>query len=151
MEHETALLSLRIGGWANIGIGIGHVLSMVRMRETLRWVGGPDFDHLYGLHPTLPYLATLGAALAFVAFGLYALSAAGDLPRLPLTNLAMLGVMWIYFVRAIGGVGIGGYVEDERLRDVAFSSVALAIAILYAIGVRALMGVRDGLDGVGGP
>ena len=66
MEHETALLSLRIGGWANIAIGIGHVLSMARMRETLQWVGGPDFDRLYGLHPTLPYLVgqygTLGPA-----------------------------------------------------------------------------------------
>ena len=55
--------------------------------------------------------------------------------------------MWIYFVRAIGGAGIGGYIEDERLRDVVFSSVALAIAILYAIGGRALLGARDGLDG----
>ena len=144
MEREIPLLALRIAGHANIAIGIGHVLSMLWMRETLEWVGGPDFDRLQGLHPTLPYLATLGAALAFVAFGLYALAAAGDLPRLPLTNLAILGIMWIYFVRAIGGVGIGGYIEDERLRDVAFSSVALVIAILYAVGARALMGARAG-------
>lgn len=142
MEREIALIALRMAGWANIAIGIGHVLSMVRMRETLEWVGGPDFDRLHGIHPAFPYLATLAAALAFVAFGLYALSAAGDLPRLPLTNLAILGIMWIYFVRAIGGAGVGGYIEDQRLLDVAFSSVALAIAILYAIGGRFLMLTR---------
>lgn len=145
MERETALVALRIAGYANILIGIGHVLSMPWMRETLEWVGGPDFDRLHGLHPTLPYLATLGAALAFVTFGLYALSAAGDLPRLPLTNLAILGIMWIYFVRAIGGAGIGGYIEDESLRDVVFSSVAFVLAILYAIGARTLMGAGDGV------
>ncbi len=148
MEREIPLLALRIAGWANIVIGGGHVVSMLWMRETLEWVGGPDFDRLHGIHPTFPYLATLGAALAFVAFGLYALAAAGDLPRLPLTNLAILGIMWIYFVRAIGGVGIGGFIEDERFRDVAFSSVALVIAVLYAIGARALIGARDGLGGV---
>ena len=151
MDRDFAMAALRLGGWTNILIGIGHVLSMLWMRETLEWVGGPDFDRLHGLHPTLPYLATLGAALAFVAFGLYALAAAGDLPRLPLTNLAILGIMWIYFLRAVGGVGIGGYIEDERLRDVAFSSVALVIAILHGVGARALMRARDGLDGVSVP
>ena len=149
MERETALLALRVAGWANIVIGAGHVFSMVRMRETLEWVGGPDFDRLSELHPTLPYLATLGAALAFVAAGLYALAAAGDVPRLPLTNLAILAIMWIYFVRAIGGAGVGGYIEDERLRDVVFSTVALAIAILHAIGARAVLGARGGVDGAG--
>ena len=142
MEREVAVLALRIAGWANLVIGLGHFLSMARMRESLEWVGGPDFDRLAGLHPAAPYLATLGAGLAFVAFGLYALSGAGDLPHLPFTNLVILGIMWMYFLRAIGGVGIGGYIEDERLRDVVFSSVALAIAILYAIGGRALIGAR---------
>ncbi len=138
----NALLALRIGGWANILIGVGHVLAMVRLREISEWVGGPGDGRLQALHPSLPYLLTFGTGLVFVGFGLYALSACGDIRRLPVSRLVVLGITWIYVVRAVGGVGIGGFLEDVRAREFVFSSIALAIAVLYGIGARSLLGAR---------
>lgn len=138
----NALLALRIGGWANILIGVGHVLAMVRLREISEWVGGPGDGRLQALHPSLPYLLTFGTGLVFVGFGLYALSACGDIRRLPVPWLVVLGITWIYVVRAVGGVGIGGFLEDVRAREFVFSSIALVIAVLYGIGARSLLGAH---------
>ena len=142
MEGNVALLALRIGGWANILIGVGHVLAMVRLRVISEWVGGPGDGRLQALHPSLPYLLTFGTGLVFVGFGLYALSACGDIRRLPVSRLVVLGITWIYVVRAVGGVGIGGFLEDVRAREFVFSSIALVIAVLYGIGARSLLGAR---------
>ncbi len=139
MERDFAMAALRIGGWTNILIGVGHVLAMARLREVLDWVGGPDFDSLDALHPSFPYLLTFVTALEFVGFGLYALSACGDIRPLPFPAIATLAITWIYVVRAVGGVGIGGFLEDLQVREFVFSSVALAVAVLYGIGARALL------------
>jgi hypothetical protein len=141
MEGQVATLALRIGGWANILIGVGHILAMLRLREISEWVGGPG-DRIASIHPSLPYLLTLGTGLVFIAFGLYALSACGDFRRLPLSRLVVLGITWIYLVRTVGGVGIGGFLEDVRDRDFLFSSIALVIAILYGVGARSLLLAR---------
>ena len=142
MEGNVAMLALRIGGWANILIGMGHLLAIVRLREISEWVGGPDEGRLGALHPSLPYLLTFATGLVFVAFGLYALSACGDIRRLPFSTLVVLGITWIYVVRTVGGVGIGGFLEDAWAREFVFSSIALVIAVLYGIGARALLAAR---------
>ncbi len=139
MDRDFAMTALRIGGWTNILIGVGHILAMARLREILNWVGGPEFDSLHALHPSFPYLLTFGTGLVFVGFGLYALSACGDIRPLPFSRLVILAITWIYVVRAVGGVGIGGFLEDVQVREFVFSSVALAVAVLYGIGARALL------------
>lgn len=139
MQENVSVLALRIGGWANILIGVGHLLAMARLREISEWVGGPGDGRLSALHPSLPYLLTFGTGLVFVAFGLYALSACGGMRRLPFSTLVVLGITWIYVVRTIGGVGIGGFLEDAQTREFVFSSVALVIAVLYGIGARYLL------------
>ena len=58
---------------------------------------------------------------------------------LPFSSLVILAITWIYVVRAVGGVGIGGFLEDVQVREFVFSSVALAVAVLYGIGARALL------------
>ncbi len=139
MDRDFAMTALRIGGWANILIGVGHILAMARLREILDWVGGPDFEGLHALHASFPYLLTFGTGLVFVGFGLYALSACGDIRPLPFSSLVTLAIMWIYAVRAVGGVGIGGFLEDMQGREFVFSSIALAVALLYGIGARSLL------------
>ena len=44
MDANPLLGALRIGGWANIAIGDGHLLAMIRLREISAWVGGPSVD-----------------------------------------------------------------------------------------------------------
>ncbi len=139
MERDLAMAALRIGGWTNILIGVGHIVAMARLREISDWVGGPSFDGPLAPHPSFPYLLTFGTGLVFVGFGLYALSACGDVRPLPFSSLVILAITWIYVVRAVGGVGIGGFLEDVQVREFVFSSVALAVAVLYGIGARALL------------
>lgn len=139
MDRDLAMAALRLGGWTNILIGLGHILAMARLKEISEWVGGPGVDGPLALHPSFPYVLTFGTGLVFVGFGLYALSACGDIRPLPYSSLAVLALTWIYLVRAVGGVGIGGYLEDVRGRDFVFSSISLAVAILHGIGARSLL------------
>ncbi len=81
METSALLTALRVGGWANILIGVGHWVAMVRLREISEWVGGPLVDRP-GVFMLVPYALTLGAGCIFIIFGLYALSAVGDVRRL---------------------------------------------------------------------
>ncbi len=142
MERDFAMAALRIGGWTNILIGVGHIVAMARLREISDWVGGPGFDGPLALHPSFPYLLTFATGLVFVGFGLYALSACGDIRPLPFSSLVILAITWIYVGRAVGGVGIGGFLEDVQVREFVFSSIALAVALLYGIGARSLLAGR---------
>ena len=74
----------------------------------------------------------------FCVFGLYALAAAGDIGWLPFLRPAIILISWVYLVRAVGGTGMGGFIEDATFKEAAFSTVALTIGVLYAIGARAL-------------
>ena len=44
MDINYLLGALRIGGWANIAIGLGHLIAMFRLREISAWVGGPSVE-----------------------------------------------------------------------------------------------------------
>ena len=132
-------LALGIAGWANIVIGALHVLILVRAREMFYWVGiGPEMDRLAAVHFLLPYLLSVATGAVFCVFGLYALAAAGDIGWLPFLRPAIILISWVYLVRAVGGTGMGGFIEDATFKDAAFSTVALTIGVLYAIGARAL-------------
>lgn len=99
------------------------------------WVGiGPEMDRLGGVHFLLPYLLSIATGVGFCVSGLYALSAAGDFRPLPLVKPAIVAIAGIYLLRAVGGTGMGGFIEDGSLKQVAFSSIALVIGVLYAVG-----------------
>lgn len=138
MDINHLLGALRIGGWANIAIGVGHLLAMFRLREISDWVGGPSVQHPT-FHPLFPYALTFVTALAFIGFGLVALSACGDIRRLPFRTEAVVAIAWVYLLRAVGGTGLGGLMEDADLKNFCFSLVALSICALYGLGARALL------------
>ncbi len=136
--NSTLLTALRAGGWANILIGVGHWVAMVRLREISEWVGGPLVDRP-GVFMLVPYALTLGAGCIFIIFGLYALSAVGDVRRLPYSTPVVVFVCWIFLLRGLGGTGLGGFIEDIDVKNLAFSSIALVVGALYALGARALL------------
>jgi len=138
MDANHLLGALRIGGWANIAIGIGHLLAMLRLREISAWVGGPAVQAPL-FHPLYPYVLTFVTALVFIGFGLVALSACGDIRRIPFQTAAVVVIAWIYLLRAVGGTGMGGFVEDTDVKNLCFSLVALAVSLLYGLGARALL------------
>ncbi len=138
MDVNHLLGALRIGGWANIAIGVGHLLAMLRLREISAWVGGPSVqDPVF--HPLFPYVLTFVTALAFIGLGLVALSACGDIRRLPFQTAGVVAIAWIFLLRAVGGTGMGGFMEDTDVKNFCFSLVALAVSVLYGLGARALL------------
>ena len=138
MDVNHLLAALRVGGWANIAIGVGHLLAMFRLREISAWVGGPSVADP-AFHPLFSYVLTVVTALAFVGFGLVALSACGDIRRLPFPTAGVVAIAWVYLLRAVGGTGMGGFMEDTDVKNFCFSLVALAVSVLYGLGARALL------------
>ena len=99
------------------------------------WVGiGLEKDRLGGVHFVLPYLLSITTGAVFCVFGLYAFSAAGALHPLPLVKPAIVAIAGVYLLRAVGGTGMGGFIADCSLKEAAFSSIALVIGLLYAVG-----------------
>ena len=138
MDVNHLLVALRVGGWANIAIGVGHLLAMLRLREISAWVGGPSVgDPVF--HPLFPYVLTFGTALVFIGFGLVALTASMDGRRLPFQTAGVVAIAWIFLLRAVGGTGLGGFMEDTDVKNFCFSLVALAVSVLYGLGARALL------------
>ena len=132
------MTALWLAGWASILIGVGHVLSLPWERRLSYWVGiGPDMDRLAAVHWVLPAVLTTATAGAFAAFGLYALSAAGTIRGLPLVRPAITGIAWLYLLRAVGGTGMGGFIEDASVKELTFSTIAGVIGVLYVVGARA--------------
>lgn len=128
-------LALRIGGWTNIAIGVGHLLAVVRLRWVCEQLGMlAQIDRWARLHPQLPVLATIAAGCFFCVLGLYGLSAAGDVPPLPFVKPAILAIAVVYLLRAIGGTGTGGFLEDRTAMQVAFSAIALLVGVVHTVG-----------------
>ena len=138
MDLNHLLGALRIGGWANIAIGVGHLLAMLRLSEISAWVGGPSVAEPV-FHPLFPYVLTFVTALVFIALGLVALSACGDIRPIPFQTAGVVAIAWIFLLRAIGGTGMGGFMEDTDVKNFCFSLVALAVGVLYGLGARALL------------
>ncbi len=138
MESSALFIALRIGGWANILIGVGHWVAMVRLRQISEWVGGPLVDRP-GVLALVPYALTLVTGCIFIIFGVYALSAVGDVRRLPYSTPLVVFVSWIFLLRGLGGTGMGGFIEDVDVKNFAFSSIALLVGALYALGARGLL------------
>ncbi len=138
MDATLLLGALRIGGWANIAIGVGHLLAMLRLREISAWVGGPSVAQPV-FHPLFPYVLTFVTALVFIGLGLVALSARGDIRPLPFQTAGVVAIAWIFLLRAVGGPGLGGFMEDTDVKNFCFSLVALAVSVLYGLGARAFL------------
>lgn len=133
------VLSLRVGGWANIAIGALHLLMLVRLQWVFDSLGmTADMERVARIHPLLPALMTIAGAGAFFVFGLYALSAAGDLRPLPFTKYVLAGIALVFLARAVGGTGLGGFFEDRNAMELSFSGIAFVVGCAYAVGAFVL-------------
>jgi hypothetical protein len=135
------MLSLRIGGWTNIVIGVGHLVGLLWAREFFYWTGvGADMERLADVHTLLPYALTVIVASFFIGFGLYALSGAGDLRPLPLLRSVIVAIAGVYLLRGLSGIAFqteGGSLLS--LLEVAYSAVALLVGLCFAFGAWSLL------------
>ncbi len=127
---------LRLGGYINILIAIGHVVGLIWAEQMFEVTGiGKEMNELAQTHSSLPYLLTVFVAVVFFIFGLYGLSADGKFKKLPFLKLSIFGIAGIYIFR-----GIGEFIFDisqqeaPPMTETIYSLIALGIGLLFLFG-----------------
>lgn len=128
---------LKLGGYINILIAIGHVVSLLWAEQVFELTGVADeMAYLMQIHSTLPYLLTILVVVAFLIFGLYGLSADDKFRKLPFLKPAIFTIAGIYLLRGIAGF----YSHNCRqfkiilLLDTCYSLIAVFSWTIYLIG-----------------
>jgi hypothetical protein len=127
---------LRLGGYINILIAVGHVVGLIWAKQMFEITGiGKEMNELAQTHSSLPYLLTIFVSIMFVIFGLYGLSADNKFGKLPFLKLGVFVIAGIYIFRGIGEL-IFDITKQEAspLAETTYSIIALAIGLLYLIG-----------------
>jgi hypothetical protein len=127
---------LRLGGYINILIAIGHIVGLIWAEQMFEVTGiGKKMNELAQTHSSLPYLLTIFVAVVFFIFGLYGLSADGKFRKLPFLKLGIFGIAGIYFFRGIGELIFDISQQEAPPRtETIFSLIALGIGLLFLFG-----------------
>ncbi|MFV0573521.1 MAG: hypothetical protein ACK5M1_14025 [Xanthomarina gelatinilytica] len=127
---------LRLGGYINIVIAIGHLVGLIWAQQMFEVTGiGKEMNELAQTHSTLPSLLTIFVAVVFFIFGLYGLSADGKFRKLPFLKLGIFGIAAIYIFRGIGELMFDISQQNASpMTETIYSLIALGIGLLFLIG-----------------
>lgn len=127
---------LRLGGYINILIAIGHIIGLFWAEEMFEVTGiGNEMTELAQIHPTLPFLLTVFVAIVFFIFGLCGLSADGNFRKLPFLKPAIFIISGIYLLRGVGELILDlGKQQPNQLWEITYSLIAILIGLLFLIG-----------------
>ncbi len=128
---------LRIGGYLNILIAIGHIVGLFWADKMFEVTGIADGMALAAqrIHPVYPYFITVVVSIFFFIFGLYGLSADDKIRKLPFLKPVIFGIAGIFLLR-----GIGELIFDMEMQrasqflEVSYSLIAIIIGLLFLIG-----------------
>ena len=126
---------LRIGGYINILIAVGHIVGLVWADQMFAVTGiGKEMQKLSQINIYLPYLLTIFVALVFFIFGLYGLSADNKFRKLPFLKPVIFIIAGIYILRGLGELIFDTISKTNSLTETAYSLFALTIGLLFLIG-----------------
>ena len=126
---------LKLGGYINIVIAIGHILGLIWADQMFEITGiGKEMATLAQKHSTLPYLLTIIVAIVFFIFGLYGLSAANKFRKLPLLKTVIFLIAGIYLLRGAGELIADTIQRTNSIAETIYSLVAIIIGLLFLIG-----------------
>ena len=126
---------LRIGGYINILIAVGHIVGLVWADQMFAVTGvGKEMHELSQINTSLPYLLTIFVAVVFFIFGLYGLSADNKFRKLPFLKPAIFIIAGIYIFRGLGELIFDTISKTNSLTETAYSLFALTIGLLFLIG-----------------
>ncbi|WP_374175113.1 hypothetical protein [Flavobacterium tructae] len=126
---------LKLGGYLNIVIAVGHILGLIWADRMFEITGiGKEMATLAQKHSTLPYLLTIIVAIVFFIFGLYGLSAANKFRKLPLLKPVIFLIAGIYLLRGAGELIADTIQGTNSLTETIYSLVAIIIGLLFLIG-----------------
>jgi len=127
---------LKLGGYINIVIAIGHIVGLFWADKMFEVTGiGKEMTELAQTHSSLPYLLTIFVAIVFFIFGLYGLSADNKFRQLPFLKTVIYTIAGIYLLRGIGELIFD--LEKQRANqflEVTYSLIAVFIGLLFLIG-----------------
>jgi hypothetical protein len=132
---------LKLAGWLSAGVAALHVVIVVLGPPAYRYFGaGEDMARQAEAGSLFPAALTLLVAAVFALFTLYAFAGAGTIRRLPLLRTGLITIGAVYSLRGLLLIPqLAQYVRAPATvmpREVVFSSVALAIGIVYLVGTR---------------
>lgn len=127
---------LKLGGYINILIAIGHILGLFWADKMFEITGiGNEMAQAAQISPVYPYLLTVFVAIFFFIFGLYGLSADNKFRKLPLLKPAIFLIAAIYLLRGIGELIFDLEKQQaSQLLEASYSLFAVFIGLLYLIG-----------------
>jgi uncharacterized protein YacL len=127
---------LKLAGYINILIAIGHVVGLIWAEQMFEVTGiEQEMNELSQTHTLLPYLLTIFVAVVFFIFGLYGLSADNKFRKLPFLKFGIFAIAGIYIFRGIGEL-IFDFSQQEAniILETIYSLIALGIGLLFLIG-----------------
>ena len=127
---------LKLGGYINILIAIGHIVGLIWADQMFAVTGiGKEMQELSQINIYLPYLLTIFVALVFFIFGLYGLSADNKFRKLPFLKPVIFIIAGIYLLRGIGELIFD--LEKQKANqflEVTYSLIAVFIGLLFLVG-----------------
>lgn len=126
---------LRLGGYINIIIAIGHIVGLFWADKMFDVTGvGKEMAELDQTHSTLPYLLTIFVAIVFFIFGLYGLSADNKFRKLPFLKPVIFLIAGIYLMRGLGELITDNIQGTNSTTETIYSLFALTVGLLFLIG-----------------
>ncbi len=126
---------LRIGGYINILIAVGHIVGLMWADQMFAVTGiGKEMQELSQINASLPYLMTIFVAVIFFTFGLYGLSADNRYRKLPFSKPTIFIIAGIYIFRGLGELIFDTVSKTNSLAEITYSLFALTIGLLFLIG-----------------
>ena len=126
---------LKLGGYINILIAIGHIVGLIWADKMFEVTGiGKEMTELAQTHSSLPYLLTIFVAMVFFMFGLYGLSADNKFRRLPFLKPVIFLIAGIYLLRGLGELIADNIQGTNSTNEIIYSILALTIGLLFLIG-----------------
>ena len=127
---------LKLGGYINILISIGHIVGLFWADKMFEVTGiGKEMAELTQTHYSLPYLLTIFVAIVFFIFGLYGLSADNKFRQLPFLKPTIFVIAGIYLLRGLGELIFD--LEKQKANqflEVTYSLIAVFIGLLFLVG-----------------
>ena len=126
---------LKLGGYINILIAIGHIVGLIWADQMFEVTGiGKEMKELTYSHYSIPYLLTIFVAIVFFIFGLYGLSADNKFRKLPFLKPVIFLIAGIYLLRGLGELIADNIQGTNSSAETIYSLFALTIGLLYLIG-----------------
>jgi len=126
---------LKLGGYINILIAIGHIIGLLWANQMFEITGiGKEMYELAKIQPLLPYLLTIFVAVVFFIFGLYGLSADNKIKNLPLLKPVIFIIAGIFLLRGLVEFIVDAIRGTNSTTEIIYSLIALTIGLLFLIG-----------------